>query len=76
MDNTPLLMNPILQVAAVTPWGRSGLRAGPLSVVFDAGDLSVGVSPINVGIPCNGRALRTVALPAYGFVQLNLSLAR
>lgn len=35
----PLLMNPILQVAAVAPSGRRGRRAGPLSVFFDAGDL-------------------------------------
>lgn len=39
MDDMPLPMNPILQVAALAPTGRRRLRAGPLSVVFDAGDL-------------------------------------
>ena len=39
MDDKPVLMNPILQVAAVAPSGRRVLRAGPLSVIFDAGDL-------------------------------------
>ena len=39
MDDKPVLMNPILQVAAVAPSGCRVLRAGPLSVIFDAGDL-------------------------------------
>jgi len=39
VNDMPWLMNPILQVAAAAPPGRRGLRAGPLSVVFDAGDL-------------------------------------
>ena len=39
MDDKPVLMSPILRVAAVAPSGRRVLRAGPLSVIFDAGDL-------------------------------------